>query len=59
MPVDIAKEKAELDAAPRVTPGPVLGRCHWCGRVSRSLTRVEVVNGVERMKGECCHGPSH
>lgn len=58
MPVDIAKEKVELDAAPPAQLGPFLGRCHWCGRVARTLTLVEVVGGAERYKGECCHGPS-
>jgi hypothetical protein len=31
---DIKVEKAEIESAPKVPPGPVLGRCHWCGRLT-------------------------
>jgi len=50
----IAREKAELEAAPKVTPGPNVLRCHFCGRVTPTLTFVETVHGFDRMKGECC-----
>lgn len=39
-----------------VEPGPVMGRCHWCGQPAANLTLVEVVHGVERMRCDKCGG---
>lgn len=52
----VAHEHDELVNAPLVQLGPPLGRCHFCGRLARNLTLVEVVNGQERLRGECCNG---
>lgn len=48
-------EAQEIANAPRVEPVPNLAvRCHWCGQLARSIALVEVVNGQERWKGDCC-----
>lgn len=53
----IAREHDELVSASYIQYGPQVQRCHFCGRVSRTLTRVELrKDGVERHKGECCNG---
>lgn len=55
-PSEIKAEQTAIVSAPLVELGPHIGRCHWCGRPARRLTLVEVVNGQERHKGECCGG---
>ena len=50
----VDKEAQEIASAPRVELGPAVGRCHFCGGFARELRLIEVVNGVERYKGECC-----
>lgn len=50
----VAQERGEIEAAPKVLPRPMVGRCGVCGRPARNLTRYSIVGGVERFKGECC-----
>lgn len=57
----VAREAAELAAAPAVPVGPVVGRCHFCGGISTTLTHVETRQSdtggeVARHKGACCNG---
>ena len=58
----IAREKALLLAAPKVTPGPQVDRCHFCGQPERAanLTLVETLGTkdapIPRYKGRCCNG---
>ena len=59
MPVDIAVEKAQLDAAPPIQLLPPVGRCSFCGRLAQSLQLVEVIGGQERFKCELCAGGRH
>jgi hypothetical protein len=56
---DIAAEAQAIMNAPVVTPGPPLGRCSWCGRLSHDLTLTEVVHGLERFKCHVCTGTFH
>lgn len=55
-PPQIEAEKEIITNARPIELGPPVGRCNWCGRLARRLTVVEVVNGQERAKGECCGG---
>jgi len=50
----VDKEAAEIKAAPVVSSAGHIGRCSFCGRVANRLTLVEVQQGIERYKGECC-----
>jgi hypothetical protein len=52
----VAQEVAELKNAPVVSSAGHIGRCSFCGGVANRLTLIEVVNGLERYKGECCGG---
>lgn len=52
----IAAEKAAIDNAPVVSHGGYMGRCHFCGLVSKDLALVEIVDSVERYKCEVCRG---
>lgn len=56
----VAREAAELAAAPAIPVGPVVGRCHFCGGISTTLTHVETRTSlggeIDRYKGECCNG---
>lgn len=50
----VEREAQEIQQAQPVHPGPPSVRCHWCGQLAQQITLVEVVNGQERWKGECC-----
>jgi hypothetical protein len=52
----IAREKAELAAAPVVKLGPPVGRCHFCGQLSKQLRVIQPTHpsGMVRYKGGCC-----
>ncbi len=52
----MAQDNPEPIIAIPVEPGPVVGRCHWCGQPAANLSLVEVVHGVERMICEKCGG---
>jgi hypothetical protein len=59
----IAAEKAQLDAAPKIPIKNLMpssgkqGRCSRCGRVSADLVYMDTVHGQERWLGrECCGG---
>ena len=56
----IAKERRELANAPTVAFGATIPRCHFCGKIVKTLTRVERIGEAgaeaERFKGECCNG---
>jgi len=54
--VQVEKEAQEIAQAPPVERGPIVGRCHFCGQVASRLTLIEVIDGFERYKGECCGG---
>lgn len=65
--LQVEKEAAEIAAAPQIPSAGLLGRCHFCGAVTRNLRFVEhfggvivdgaYVGGVDRYKGEdCCGG---
>ena len=51
----VAREKAEIDAAPTVDTLPPIGRCSFCGRVATRVVLVESVP-IERWKCEVCFG---
>lgn len=57
----IERERLEIENAPKIpiaTFQPketgTAGRCGWCGRPAKHLVLVEVIDGAERFKGECC-----
>lgn len=53
----VEQEQRELAAAPRIEPSAnTVGRCHFCGAVTRSLNYVETVGDQERYRGEDCCG---
>lgn len=59
----VAAEAKQIEKAPKIPlaklqpqSSGMAGRCHWCGRISSDLVLVEVIDGSERYKGECCGG---
>ena len=53
---DIEAEAEAIASSTVVAPGPPLGRCAWCGRLSHDLTFIESVHGLERRKCHVCVG---
>jgi hypothetical protein len=54
----VAKEQAELAAAPVVPSAGLLQRCHFCGQLtpSGSELRGPLPESPIRLKGRCCGG---
>ena len=56
----IETERLEIENAPKVpVKTGIIGRCHWCGRISGNLVYVETVHNVQRFKGVDCCGLRH
>lgn len=62
MEQQIAREKQELESAPRVTCGNMVLRCHFCGQLTPGGTTIYgpmALDGgrqVMQLKGVCCGG---
>jgi len=54
----IAKEQAELAAAPLVPSAGLIERCHFCGQLTHggSELRGPVPDSPIRLQGRCCGG---
>lgn len=55
----VEAELREIELAPKVPLSHYtgnIGRCSFCGKLARDLKFVETIHGIDRYKGECCHG---